>query len=105
MANLVSPAVHGAHRRVVSVEVRPPADERADLCGCTTYSRDILVRDAALPAVRTGDVVAVLDVGAYGYCMSGRFLNRPRPPEVFVDRGEARLVTRRETYADLVAMQ
>ena len=104
VANLVSPAVHGAHRRVMSVEARPDAADRADLCGCTTYSRDILVRDAALPAVQTGDVVAVLDVGAYGYCMSGRFLNRPRPPEVFVDHGDARLVTRRETYADLVGL-
>jgi hypothetical protein len=37
--------------------------------------------------------------------MSSHFLNRPRPPEVFVDRGKARIVTRRETLADLVAMQ
>ncbi|HUJ63229.1 MAG TPA: hypothetical protein VLX92_32245 [Kofleriaceae bacterium] len=105
VANFVSPQVHGAHRRVVAVELRPPADDRADLCGCTTYSRDILARDAALPALGVGDLVAVLDAGAYGYCMAGRFLNRPRPAEVFVDGGEARLVTRRETYADLMALQ
>ena len=105
VANFVSPAVHGAHRRALSVEPRPPAADRADLCGCTTYSRDILVREASLPAVGVGDLVAVLDVGAYGYCMAGRFLNRPRPAEVFVDRGEVRLVTRRETYDDLIALQ
>ena len=105
VANLVSPAVHGAHRRAVNVAERPPAEDRADLCGCTTYSRDILVREAPLPAVSVGDLIAILDVGAYGYCMSGRFLNRPRPAEVFVDRGDARLVTRRETYDDLIALQ
>lgn len=105
VANFVSPAVHGAHRRVVAVDARPPADDRADLCGCTTYSRDILVRDACLPAVAVGDVIAVLDVGAYGYCMAGRFLNRLKPAEVFVDRGDVKLVTRRETYDDLIALQ
>lgn len=105
VANVVSPAVHGAHRRAAAVDARAPALDRADLCGCTTYSRDILVRDAALPAVEIGDLVAILDVGAYGYCMAGRFLNRPRPAEVFVDGREPRLVTRRETYADLIALQ
>ncbi|MGE5187015.1 MAG: diaminopimelate decarboxylase family protein [Acidobacteriota bacterium] len=105
VANFVSPQVHGAHRRAVAVEARPPAGDRADLCGCTTYSRDLVARDAPLPLLEVGDLVAILDAGAYGYCMAGRFLNRPRPAEVFVDRGEARLVTRRETYADLIALQ
>jgi diaminopimelate decarboxylase len=105
VANFVSPAVHGTHRRIVAVDVRPSIDQRSDLCGCTTYSRDILARDVALPALEVGDLIAVLDAGAYGYCMAGSFLNRPRPAEVFVDRREPRLVTRRETYADLMALQ
>ncbi len=105
VANFVSPAVHGAHRRVVAVDPRPAIDRRSDLCGCTTYSRDIVARDVALPSVEVGDLVAILDAGAYGYCMAGRFLNRPRPAEVFVDLGEPRLVTKRETYADLMALQ
>jgi diaminopimelate decarboxylase len=104
-ANFTSPVVHGARRRVASAAARPPADTLADVCGCTTYSRDFVTRDAPLPDVRPGDLVAVLDVGAYGYCMSSHFLNRPRPAEVFVGGGQARLVTRRETFADLVAAQ
>jgi diaminopimelate decarboxylase len=104
-ANFTSPVVHGARRRVASVDARPPANTLADVCGCTTYSRDFITRDAPLPEVEVGDLVAVLDVGAYGYCMSSHFLNRPRAAEVFVDAGRARLVTRRETFADLVAMQ
>ncbi|HTR51902.1 MAG TPA: hypothetical protein VMJ10_14400 [Kofleriaceae bacterium] len=105
VANFVSPAVHGTHRRVVAVDSRPRLEQRSDLCGCTTYSRDIVARDVPLPAVEVGDLIAILDAGAYGYCMAGNFLNRPRPPEVFVDRGEPHLVTRRETYADLMALQ
>lgn len=105
VANFTSPVVHGARRRVACVEGRPPADTLADVCGCTTYSRDFVTRDAPLPDVRVGDLLAVLDVGAYGYCMSSHFLNRPRAAEVVVDEGRARLVTRRETFEDLVASQ
>jgi diaminopimelate decarboxylase len=104
-ANFTSPVVHGTRRRVASAQERGRSDSLADVCGCTTYSRDFVARDAALPEVRVGDLLAVLDVGAYGYCMSSHFLNRPRAAEVFVDAGEARLVTRRETLADLVANQ
>jgi diaminopimelate decarboxylase len=104
-ANFTSPVVHGARRRVASADERPRSDTLADVCGCTTYSRDFITRDAPLPEVRIGDLIAVLDVGAYGYCMSSHFLNRPRAAEVFVDDGEARVVTRRETLVDLVATQ
>ena len=104
-ANFTSPVVHGARRRVVSADDRPRSGTLADVCGCTTYSRDFITRDAPLPEVRVGDLIAVMDVGAYGYCMASHFLNRPRAAEVFVDGGQARIVTRRETFADLVATQ
>lgn len=111
VANFTSPVVHGPHRRVVAVTARGPAARpspdapNATVCGCTTYSRDFIARDVALPDVAVGDLLAVLDVGAYGYCMGSHFLNRPKPAEVFVDGGVARLVTRRETFADLVRAQ
>jgi diaminopimelate decarboxylase len=104
-ANFTSPIVHGSHRRVVSVAGGKPDEIPADVCGCTTYSRDFVARGATLPGVAVGDLLAVLDVGAYGACMASRFLNRPRPAEVFVDGGDALLVTRRETFEDLVRGQ
>lgn len=104
-ANFTSPVVHGSRRRVSTVEERPLGGTLADVCGCTTYSRDFIARDAPLAEVSPGDLVAVFDVGAYGYCMSSHFLNRPRAAEVFVDEGRAKLVTRRETFEDLVAAQ
>ena len=52
-----------------------------------------------------GDLLALRDVGAFGYAMSSHFLNRPRPAEVVVDQGQAVHTTRRETYADLLATQ
>ena len=104
-ANFTSPAVHGAHRRVRSVAERLPHPLPADVCGCTTYSRDVIAHGAPLPEVAVGDLLAVLDTGAYGYCMSGHFLSRPRPPEVFVEGGRALMVTRRETFDDLMAAE
>ena len=104
-ANFTSPVVHGAHRRVVAVEHRGPDALAADVCGCTTYSRDVVAHGWPLPAVEVDDLLAILDVGAYGHCMASHFLNRPRAAEVFVDAGRARLVTRRETLEDLVAGQ
>ncbi len=104
-ANFTSPVVHGAHRRVICTEPRAVADTQADVCGCTTYSRDFVARDVRLPEVRVDDLLGVLDVGAYGSCMASHFLNRPRAAEVFVDRGEIRLVTRRETFEDLLSHQ
>lgn len=104
-ASFTSPVVHGAHRRVVAVEAREPDASPADVCGCTTYSRDFVAQGSPLGAVHVGDLLAVLDVGAYGYCMSSHFLNRPKPAEVFVEAGEATLVTRRQTFDDLTASQ
>lgn len=104
-ANFTSPVVHGAHRRVVAVDPRGPDALAADVCGATTYSRDFVAQGSVLPVVEVGDVLAILDAGAYGYCMSSHFLNRPRAAEVFVEAGEGRLVTRRETFEDLVRGQ
>jgi hypothetical protein len=72
-----------------------------DVCGNTTFTRDYLGRDCRLPALRPDDVLAILDVGAYGYAMSSHFLHRPRPAEVLVENGGYRLIRRREDYGVL----
>lgn len=107
--------VYGGYRRVALVG--RSADEppmMTDVVGCTTFSDDYIGRAARaerperglmLPPLREGDVLAVLDVGAYGFAFASNFLNRPRPAEVMIDRGEARLVRRRETYDDLLQLQ
>ena len=66
---------------------------------------DFLARDRALPPVEEGELLAVLDAGAYGFCMSSNYNLRPRAAEVLVDGGSARLVRRRETFEDLVRLE
>lgn len=111
VANLSVPAVHGGYREIIVVEsdCRSLANLGSlcptDICGNTTYSRDYLGRNCSLPPLQPGDVLAVLDVGAYGYAMSSHFLHRPRPAEVLVQQGEHRLIRRREDYNVLLMNQ
>ncbi len=68
-------------------------------------SGDVVVADARLPGdVAVGDVVATPVTGAYGYSMASNYNKVPRPAVVFVARGDARVVVRRETYDDLVRL-
>ncbi|WP_233258500.1 hypothetical protein [[Phormidium] sp. ETS-05] len=77
-----------------------------DVCGNTTYSRDYLGRNCLLPALQEGDIIAILDTGAYGYAMSSHFLHRPRPAEVLITaNGQHRLMRKREDYSVLLSNQ
>jgi len=76
-----------------------------DICGNTTYSRDYLGKNSLLPALEVGDILAILDVGAYGYAMSSHFLHRPRPAEVLLEADTHRLIRKREDYSVLLENQ
>jgi diaminopimelate decarboxylase len=60
------------------------------------------LEDRALTLPRIGEVLAILDAGAYGMCLSSQYNLRPRPPEVLVRADQARLIRRRESYEDLL---
>jgi diaminopimelate decarboxylase len=76
-----------------------------DVCGNTTYSRDYLGKNCLLPPLEIGDLLAILDVGAYGYAMSSHFLHRPRPAEVLLEADRHRLIRKREDYSILLENQ
>jgi diaminopimelate decarboxylase len=68
-------------------------------------SGDVIVRDAQVPAdIRVGDVLATPVTGAYGHSMASTYNKVPRPPVVFVRGGKLRVVVRRETFDDLLAL-
>lgn len=106
VGNIVVESVYHASHRIEAVAPRGPLlEEPTDVCGNTTHSRDFVARSCRLPHVAAGDLLMLRDVGAYGYAMSSHFLNRPRPAEIVVHRGQVHLTTRRETFDDLVATQ
>jgi diaminopimelate decarboxylase len=77
----------------------------ATIVGKHCESGDIVVRDAKLPAdIAVGDILATPVTGAYGHSMASNYNKVGRPPVVFVRHGAARVVVRRETYADLLAL-
>ncbi len=104
VGNLSVPSVHGGYREIVTWQ---NGDElfTTDICGNTTYSRDYLGRNCQLPRLKIDDIVAILDVGAYGYAMSSHFLHRPRPAEVLLDNCDHRLIRKREDYSILLNHQ
>ncbi|MEG2005669.1 MAG: diaminopimelate decarboxylase, partial [Bilophila sp.] len=68
-------------------------------------SGDILAKNRLLPLVHEGDVLGVLDAGAYGFVMASSYNQRPRPAEVLITSdGTPQLIRRRETFEDLVSM-
>ncbi len=105
VANLSVPSVHGGYREIKALTQNNSTTHPTNVCGNTTYSRDYLGKNCQLPALEIGDIIAILDVGAYGYAMSSHFLHRPRPPEVLLENGADRLIRHREDYSVLMNHQ
>jgi diaminopimelate decarboxylase len=104
MNDLMRPALYQAHHEILPVS-QPRASGMAsvDVVGPVCESGDFFARDRAMPKVKPGDLVVLLDAGAYGMAMSSNYNTRARAAEVLVDGDEARLTRRRETLKDLLA--
>jgi diaminopimelate decarboxylase len=105
IANIAVISVHGGYREIITLKNSTSEKYLTDVCGNTTYSRDYLGKNCQLPALEIGDIIAILDVGAYGYAMSSHFLHRPRPAEVLLENGRHRLIRKREDYSILLNNQ
>ncbi len=103
MNDLIRPALYQAHHEIVPVRKRAGKSRIVDIVGPVCESGDFFARDRAMAPVQPGDLVALLDAGAYGMAQSSNYNTRLRPAEVLVERGKARLIRRRETIADLLA--
>jgi diaminopimelate decarboxylase len=102
MTELLRPALYDAHHRIEPVVETDAPTGRVDVVGPVCETADFLARGRELAAVEAGDLLAVRDVGAYGFSMSSTYNMRPRAAEALVDGGVLRLVRRRETFEDLV---
>jgi diaminopimelate decarboxylase len=103
MNDLIRPALYQAHHEIVPVRPRAGRSLVVDVVGPVCESGDFFARDRTLGPVEPGDLVALLDAGAYGMVQSSNYNSRPRAPEVLVEGRRARLIRRRETMADLLA--
>jgi diaminopimelate decarboxylase len=103
MNDLLRPALYNAHHRIVSVSSSEKPDlETTDVVGPVCESGDFLARDRQLPVTREGDLLAILDAGAYGMALASNYNSRPRAAEVLVDGKSVKLIRKRETIRDLL---
>jgi diaminopimelate decarboxylase len=100
MNDLIRPALYQAEHQIIPVEDFRGASEIVDIVGPVCESGDFFAHDRTLPTVSAGDVLAVLDAGAYGMALASNYNSRSRPAEVLVDGKSARLIRRRESVAD-----
>ncbi len=106
MNDLVRPSLYGAHHEIVPATPRKasPASISGlmDVVGPVCETGDFFARDRKMPPVAPGDLLAVLDAGAYGMSLASNYNTRGRAAEVLVDGSKVRLVRRREAFEDII---
>jgi diaminopimelate decarboxylase len=105
MNDLIRPALYGAYHEIISVrqpETVVPKIEIVDVVGPVCESGDFFAHDRELPRAEEGDLLAVLDVGAYGMVLASNYNTRPRPAEVLVSGKSVKVIRRRENVKDLM---
>lgn len=104
MAELIRPALYGAHHEVVPLRKTEGETVTAQIAGPVCESADVLARDRRLPALQAGDYLALMTAGAYGMSMASNYNARPRPAEVVVSEtgDEWRVSRRRETFEEML---
>jgi len=105
MNDLIRPALYQAHHEILPVVRSEREKETADIVGPVCESGDFFAHDRSMAEVRAGELVAILDAGAYGMSLASNYNSRVRPAEVLVVGGSARLVRRRETLDDLMVAE
>jgi diaminopimelate decarboxylase len=105
MTELMRPALYGSFHRIVPVLPRAGDISPWDIVGPICESSDVFGRARELPPLEVGDQVAILDTGAYGAVMASNYNRRLLAPEVLVDDGAWRVIRRRQTLDDVLALE
>jgi diaminopimelate decarboxylase len=103
MNDLIRPALYQSYHEIVPVKPRSGRARVVDVVGPVCETGDCFAHDRKIAPLEPGDLVAILDAGAYGMAQSSNYNTRMRPAEVLVEGAKARLIRRRETMADLLA--
>ena len=108
MNDLIRPALYGAYHEIISI-VQPAGSttkkETVDVVGPICESGDFFARDRKLPRTEEGELLAILDAGAYGMALSSNYNTRPRPAEILVRGKSAKVIRRREKVRDLYSAE
>jgi len=102
MNDLVRPSFYGSYHQILPVKEETREEIVADVVGPICESSDFLAKGRKLPGLRSGELIAVMSAGAYGFSMATNYNSRPRVPEVLVRDDQMFVIRQRENYEDLV---
>jgi len=103
MNDLLRPSLYDAHHDIQPVmKNESSVVNTVDVVGPICESGDFLAKDRKMPQTRSGDLLAVMSAGAYGFTMSSNYNSRPRVPEVLVKGKDIIVIRKRESYEDLI---
>lgn len=108
MSDLLRPALYGAYhpvapvKQAVAEKQHPVGTTAVEIVGPICETGDWLAHDRQLPPLQPGDLVAIMQAGAYGYAMASNYNGRLKPAEVLVNGRDYSLIRRRQTYQDLL---
>ncbi len=103
MNDLIRPVLYEAYHNIIPVDRRKPGHAvTADVVGPVCESGDFFARDREMPEPKSGDLLAIMSAGAYGFVMSSNYNSRPRAPEILVDGTDTHVIRERESFEDLV---
>lgn len=104
MNDLIRPALYDAYHQILPLRAasqEPQATEKVDVVGPICESADFFAKERRIPKVKSGDYLAVMSAGAYGFSMASNYNSRPRIAEVMVVKDNVFLIRKREAYADM----
>ena len=103
MTDNIRPALYNAqYECIVANRMIYESKEKVTISGKCCESGDILLEGIKIPSVLSGDLLAVMSTGAYGYSMANNYNKIPRPAVVMVKDGESRVICKRESYEDMI---
>ena len=103
MNDLLRPSLYEAHHDIQPVLKNESAPvNTVDVVGPICESGDFLAKDRKMPQLQSGDLLAVMSAGAYGFTMASNYNSRPKTPEVLVKDDKIMVIRERETYEDLI---
>ena len=109
MNDLIRPSLYGAHHEIVPLTPRVKSKSTVegvmDVVGPICETGDFFARERELPPVAPGDLLAILDTGAYGMSLASNYNTRGRAAEVLVDGKKAKVIRRRESFEDLIRLE
>ena len=94
--HLIRPIMYGAYHKILNASCAEGPKEVVSVAGNICESGDLFAKDRKITKFKEGDILAILDAGAYGFVQSSNFNSRPRPAEVLVKNGKSRLIRKRE---------